>query len=340
MNPSEFVAKWQAVTVSERAAAQEHFLDLCALLNQQTPTQADPTGERYAFERNVTKVGGDAKGFADVWKKDHFAWEYKGKRKDLAAAYKQVSAYHDDLGNPPCLVVCDLNRFEVRLKVTNQPMREWTFDLQDLRNNTPTETCPDLPPLEVLRAVMSKPKNLYPAQSAETVTEEIAKEMGKLAVSLGKRGHDGQTVAGFLIRILFCLFAEDVGLLDGGMFTQTVETFRNRPRLFQAQMKTLFAQMAEGGAFGNHAIRHFNGGLFADTTALELDSFDLTILLTLAQKDWKGIEPSIFGTLFERSLDPQKRAQLGAHYTSRADIEAVVEPVLMPPIRRDWLAFP
>ena len=336
MNLAEFAAKWQAVTVSERAAAQEHFLDLCALLNQQTPAQADPTGTRYTFEKGVTKVGGDAKGYADVWKKDFFAWEYKGKRKNLDDAYKQVSAYHDDLGNPPCLVVCDLNRFVVRLKVTNLAVREWAFDLQDLAANTPTETCPDLSPVDVLRAVMNKPKDLYPAQSVESVTEEIAKEMGKLAVSLSTRGHDGQTVAGFLIRILFCLFAEDIGLLDAGMFTKTVETFQRRPRLFQAQVSNLFAQMATGGAFGTAIIRHFNGGLFADTTALELNSVDLTVLLVLARKDWKAIEPSIFGTLFERSLDPQKRSQLGAHYTSRADIEAVVEPVMMPPIRRDW----
>ena len=86
MTPSEFVAKWQGSTRTERAAAQEHFIDLCRMLGQPTPNDADPTGDWYAFEKGVGKAeGGD--GWADVWMRDHFAWEYKGKRKDLAAAY-------------------------------------------------------------------------------------------------------------------------------------------------------------------------------------------------------------------------------------------------------------
>ena len=335
MNLAAFAAQWQASTLTERAAAQSHFLNLCALLDQKTPAEADPAGTFYTFEKSITKTGGDTKGFADVWKRGFFAWEYKGKKKDLAAAYKQLSAYHDDLGNPPVLVVCDLDRFEVHLKVTNTAKRIFAFDLRDLSANVPTPTC-DLPPLDVLRAVMENPKALYPARTPEQVTEEIAQEFGKMARNLIERGNEPHTVARFLIRLLFCLFAEDVGLLKPGMFTETIENMRNDPAVFKQSVSALFCVMATGGAFGSVKVKHFNGGLFTDDTALDLTAADLSTLLALARKDWKAIEPSIFGTLFERSLDPAKRSQLGAHYTSRADIEAVVEPVLLPPLRKAW----
>lgn len=86
MTPAAFAKKWTGSTRTERAAAQEHFIDLCRMLGVPTPNEADPTGERYAFEKGTDKVGGGG-GFADVWKRDHFAWEYKGKRKNLEAAY-------------------------------------------------------------------------------------------------------------------------------------------------------------------------------------------------------------------------------------------------------------
>ena len=96
--------------------------------------------------------------------------------------------------------------------------------------------------------------------------------------------------------------------------------------------------MRDGGWFGEHEVLHFNGRLFDDAVALPLDSEGMDILLRVSQLDWSSIEPSILGTLFERSLDPAKRAQLGAHYTSRDDILLIVEPVLMAPLRRRWAA--
>ena len=87
MTPTGFAAKWSGVTTGERASAQSHFLDLCAMLGEPGPTQADPTGSWYAFEKGAEKFDG-RDGFADVWKKGFFAWEYKGKRKDLRAAYR------------------------------------------------------------------------------------------------------------------------------------------------------------------------------------------------------------------------------------------------------------
>jgi hypothetical protein len=93
VTPQEFVQKWAASTRGERAASQEHFIDLCSLLGEPTPN-FDPTGETYAFEKGTTKTTG-GEGFADVWKRGHFAWEYKGKHKDLQAAYRQLLQYRD-----------------------------------------------------------------------------------------------------------------------------------------------------------------------------------------------------------------------------------------------------
>jgi SAM-dependent methyltransferase len=138
------------------------------------------------------------------------------------------------------------------------------------------------------------------------------------------------------MRLLFCLFAEDSGLLPTGLLAKVAETTKNKPRDFQAVVAPLFRSMASGGYFGADAIRFFDGGLFADDTVFELTNADLDVLGRAARLDWASVEPAVFGTLFERSLDPDKRSQLGAHYTSRADILLIVEPVLMAPLRREW----
>jgi hypothetical protein len=106
LSPAEFVTRWKASTLTERAAAQSHFIDLCEVLHQPHPTTADQTGDAYTFEKHVSTAEG-GKGFADVWKRGHFAWEYKGKHKDLRAAYLQLEPYREDFVNPPMLVVCD-----------------------------------------------------------------------------------------------------------------------------------------------------------------------------------------------------------------------------------------
>ncbi len=160
---TDFTAKWRASTSTERAASQEHFIDLCRVLDQPTPNEADPTGDFYAFEKGVAKTSG-GHGFADVWKRGHFGWEYKGKRKNLTAAYQQLLQYHENLENPPLLVVCDLNRVEVHTKFSATAKRVFAFDLDDLQKNEPTSSTA-LPPLEVLRAVFTNPARLRPDQT-------------------------------------------------------------------------------------------------------------------------------------------------------------------------------
>ena len=126
MTPYEFITKWRASALTERSASHQHFLDLCDLLGEPKPADADPSGESYCFERGARKdSGGD--GWADVWKRHHFAWEYKGKRANLDAAFEQLRQYALALENPPLLIVSDMLRFRIRTNWTNSVSRTHSF---------------------------------------------------------------------------------------------------------------------------------------------------------------------------------------------------------------------
>jgi hypothetical protein len=240
LTPSEFAAKWRGVTTGERASAQSHFGDLCRMLGEPTPTDADPTGSWYAFEKGAEKFDG-RDGFADVWKKGFFAWEYKGKRKDLRAAYRQLVDYKDALENPPLLVVSDLERIEVHTNFTGLSPRTYTVTLDDLAAPDPSE------PLRILRAVFTEPEALRPTFDRAELTEAAARHFAELAGALHARGHAPQAVAHFLDKLLFCLFAEDTGLLPKGLLSRLADATRSKPDDFGAALGELFGRMAAGG---------------------------------------------------------------------------------------------
>ncbi len=331
MTQSEFARKWMGSTRAERAAAQEHFIDLCRMLGVPTPNQADPAGRDYAFEKGAEKVGG-GDGFADVWRRGHFAWEYKGKRKDLKAAYQQLLQYREALENPPLLVVCDLDRFEVHTNFTNTPTVVHAFALRELLER-PEE------PLRVLRAVMKQPEALRPGKTREELTSEAAEQFASLALALRGRGHDPLRVAHFLNKLLFCMFAQDAGLLPAELLERLAEGSKHNVDVFTLGLHDLFATMSQGGGlFGTEPIDWFNGGLFDGADVLPLTVVEIGLVQRVSRLDWSQVEPAVFGTLFERGLDPGKRAQLGAHYTDRESILRVIELVLMAPLRRDFEA--
>ena len=324
MTPHAFIAKWRDATLKERSAAQEHFLDLCRLLDEPTPAEADPTGVTYCFERGARKdTGGD--GWADVWKRHCFAWEYKGHRANLDAAFVQLRQYALALENPPLLIVSDLRRFRIRTNWTNSVSQTHEFDLDDLADQATRDR---------LKWAFSDPERLRPGVTRQALTERAAAAFASVAQALRGRGHDPQAVAHFINRLVFCMFADDVGLLPAQMFTRMLQRARRTPADFPPLAGALFRVMATGGRVGFEAVDWFNGGLFDDAAALPLEQSEIETVLAASDLDWAEIDPSILGTLFERGLDPGKRAQLGAHYTDRDKIMLIVEPVVI----RQWLA--
>ncbi len=326
MTPEQFISKWKGATLTESQAAQTHFNDLCALLDEPTPAAADPRGDWYCFERGATKTTG-GEGWADVWKRGHFGWEYKGKRKDLNAAFVQLQQYAIALENPPLLVVSDMETFILRTNWTNAVSETHTLTLDDLRDPRRRQT---------LKWALAEPERLRPDRTRQKVTEDAAGTFAELAARLRARGHDAHTVAHFINRLVFCLFADDVGLLPGGLFDKLLATARKTPDRFPDYAAKLFRAMRTGGELDLTAIEWFNGGLFDDDTALPLNAEDLRVLQDIARLDWDEVDPSIFGTLFERGLDPAKRGQLGAHYTDREKIDLIIQPTLIRPLRREW----
>lgn len=328
MTLEEFIAYWSAhahdESATERASAQSHFIGLCQALGLEPPRGPD-----YTFEKAVRKVGG-GQGFADVWKRGHFAWEYKRAGSNLRRAYEQLTLYRDDLENPPLLIVSDLLRFEVHTNFNGTNPRVYAFTLEELR---------DPANQQLLRWAFTDPERLNPKHQRRQITEEATERVGAIARALVGRGHDPAQVAHFMMQLVFSLFAEDVGLLPKGIMTALLERGKADPLRLQRALSGLFATMSTGGDFGIEEIRHFNGGLFDGTPALPLEPPEIAALHEASVLDWADVEPHIFGTLFERSLDPNKRGQLGAHYTSREDILRIVEPVVLRPLREEWKAL-
>ncbi|HRO14781.1 MAG TPA: class I SAM-dependent DNA methyltransferase, partial [Paracoccus sp. (in: a-proteobacteria)] len=328
MTPHDFITKWRKVELKERSASQAHFLDLCRLLNIDDPVTADPKGDWFTFEKGATKTSG-GEGWADVWRRGCFAWEYKGRRKDLKAAFAQLQQYAVALENPPLLIVSDMDRIQLHTNWTNTVQQVHAIALDELA---------DAGKRDLLRAAFLDPEWLRPARTRQGLTEEAASRFAALAMNLRRRGHEAHRVAHFVNRLIFCMFAEDVNLLPGRMFQRMIEHAKRQPQMFQTHAATLFAAMQSGGMVGFEQVEWFNGGLFDDADALSLEAEDVDELLAAARLDWSDIDPSIMGTLFERGLDPDKRSQLGAHYTDRDKIMQIVEPVIIQPLLDEWQA--
>ncbi|URD60704.1 class I SAM-dependent DNA methyltransferase [Sphingomonas sp. KRR8] len=189
-----------------------------------------------------------------------------------------------------------------------------------------------------LRAIWTDPKSLDPAARAARVTRDIADLLATVARRIEKRGFNAEATSGFLMRVLFTMFAEDSGLIPEGSFTNLLKNQRAHPEHLQQQLTALWTAMDAGDfspALGV-PLKKFNGYLFKDRTAIPLDTEELDVLIKAAEHTWTDVEPAIFGTLLERALNPKERAKLGAHYTPRAYVERLIGPTIMEPLRADW----
>ena len=251
---------------------------------------------------------------------------------------------------PPFLLVCDVGHcldLYADFSGTGKHYRPFTEVRPRARTHRVRLTDLREPEVrDVLRTVWLDPAALDPARRSAKATRGLAAKLAELAKRL-ERGdgphppRDPEEVAGFLMRCLFTMFCEDVGLLPERSFADLLARRRDSPGKFAPNVETLWAQMDEGAEFSavvDGRVRHFNGGLFADRAALPLSADGVALLHEAALADWAEVEPAIFGTLLERALDPAERHKLGAHYTPRAYVERLVLPTVVEPLREEWEA--
>ncbi|WP_288253520.1 DNA methyltransferase [uncultured Hydrogenophaga sp.] len=351
-----FIARWQGVTASELATAQSFVMELCELLGVPKP---HPTpAQDYMFERPVTFSHGDGSSSAgriDCYKRGHFVLEAKklkagahtkGFDDGLLRARSQGESYARALpaeeGRPPFVMVVDVGTvIEVYAEFSRSGGTYTPFpDPRSHRILLADLAKPDV--LERLRKIWTQPDGLNPALIAAKVTRDVSNKLALLARSLEQAGHSPQTVAAYLSRCLFSMFAEDVELLPKGSFQALLLKHREEPVTLQLMLRSLWADMDRGGfsvALVQSVLR-FNGKLFkgdsADGYSLLLTPEQIDLLVQAARANWREVEPAIFGTLLERALDPNERHALGAHYTPRAYVERLVLPTVIEPLRADW----
>ncbi|MCJ8168505.1 class I SAM-dependent DNA methyltransferase [Atopomonas sediminilitoris] len=351
-----FLARWKDAGGTERANYQLFLTELCSLLGLPLPEPAgdDTRDNAYVFERRVVinqPDGSSNNGFIDLYKRGSFVLEAKqtgktldssGWDKAMLKAHNQADQYARALpaeeGRPPFILVVDVGRnIELyaefsRSGATYTPYpdsRSHRIRLEDLRKEDVRER---------LSAVWLDPLSLDPARRSAKVTREIADQLAKLAKSLEAAGHSPQLVSSFLMRALFTMFAEDVGLLPERGFTELLQRLKNKPDTFAPMLEHLWQTMNSGGfsPILESTVLKFNGGLFAEASAIALDRDQMELLLKASEADWRHVEPAIFGTLLERALNPRERHKLGAHYTPRAYVERLVLPTVIEPLRAEW----
>jgi hypothetical protein len=336
----ELATRWEKVPAGERANYQLYLLELAEALGVPRP---EPKGSGYEFEYPVAVVnpnGVTTSKFADLHRAGHFLLEAKDENaadsRDilLRRAFGQARLYAAWVdAPPPYLLVLDVGR-------TMVVWDRWSGSYGDYHagHRIYLPTLAERPSdIALLRDIWTDPAARDPRGRSEAITREVATDLARLSSALEARGHDPEVVARFLIRCVFSMFAEDVGLLQDEPFRHAIEEIGLKdPVEFQQAVSGLWEAMDRGGRFGLRKFLQFNGHFFKEQTVLPLTVADLRILLAAAKQDWADVEPSIMGTLLTRALDPAERHKLGAEYTPREFVERLVRPTVEEPVRERW----
>jgi hypothetical protein len=352
-NIQGFLAKWQGSQGNERANYQTFFDDLCGALGVERPIpKGTVKGDPFCFDKEITVFHKDRKetsNFIDFHKEGYFLIEAKqgsnstkqstprrgtdGHLRMMEKAFYQAQSYTLFLtSKPPFLMTCDIgSHFELWMSFSGN------YGGYGAREVIALERLLDEKIFDRFVAIFSDPQSLNPEKYRARVTREVAGTLAKLAKWLEEQGKEPQEVANFLMRCIFTMFAEDVRLLQGEIFTRALkERWIPEPSRFKSEIEDLWKVMNTGGKFNFDAIPQFNGSFFANAIAFDLPREQLEVLHEAAQKDWREVEPAIFGTLLERALEKKERSRLGAHYTPRSYVERLVRPVVMEPLRKEW----
>jgi len=346
-----FLATWRPSAGNERANFQSFLRDFCAVLDLPVPEPKNPTST-HCFEKDLKLThldGTTTTGSIDCYREGCFVLEAKqgstaeatgsaprrGTRaydRYMEAAFGQAVNYARNLPQrPPFLITCDIGHaFHVWEGFSG------TYGGFGARRSYTMEDLRDPKVQERFKAIWLDPQSLDPAKTRTAVTRDVAAALGGLARSLETR-FPPEVVARFLMRVVFTFFAEDVGLLPEKLFQNALEgAWKEHPKSFPKGMESLWDAMNTGGFWGPLKVLRFNGGLFNESLALDLNPDEIDRLAKAAAFNWAEVDPSIFGTLLESALDARERHRLGAHYTPRAYVERLLRPALEEPLRADW----
>ncbi len=320
---TEFSKEWENVT-DERAEAQTFWNNFFNIFGVSRKRVA-------SFEKPVKKADGH-QGFIDLLWKGIVLVEHKSKGKDLETAYKQAKDYFPGLKDeelPRYIVVSnfqDIKLFDLESNTDSE------FKLKDLYKN-----------INLFGFISGYQQKVYKDQ--EAVNIKAAELMGGLHDALLANGYQGHELEVMLVRLLFCLFAEDTTIFEKQQFTEYIE-LRTNPdgsdlgihlgQLFQTlnaaedkRQKNLDEQVA--------AFPYVNGSLFAET--INLASFNSEMrskLLKCCYFDWSIISPAIFGSMFQSVMNPKERRNLGAHYTSEKNIRKVIDGLFLDELKEEF----
>lgn len=269
-------------------------------------------------------AGGKTK-FADLlWRDRRVLVEMKKRGEQLEKHRQQAFDYWVDLvpQRPRYILLCNFDEL-------------WIYDF-DLQVREPLDRVPiaDLARrASALSFMLPQPEKPLFANNRVEVTKVAAGHVAALFTALVARGEEPERAQRFALQCVLALFAEDIGLLPDGMFTRIVNDCRDGHSTYDL-LGGLFRQMntatpARGGRYVK--VPYFNGGLFATIDPIDLQPAELQHLASACGEDWGRVEPAIFGSIYQSSLDAGERHRRGAHYTSEADIQRVVAPTIVRP---------
>ena len=276
------------------------------------------------FEYRV-RFPGDRTKYADLVWPGRCLIEMKSRGRKLSQFYQQTFDYWLNLvpHRPPFVALCDFDEL-------------WIYDF-----NTQLQEPVDRIKISELAARHSALNFLFPRQYSAPifgnnwveVTRQAARDVASAFNSLVHRREDRARARRFILQCVVAMFSEDIGLLPKSLFTGLLEECRRGAKSYD-RLGALFRQMndaqpARGGDFAG--VDYFNGGLFSKVEPVELQPGEIGLLLEAAKEDWSKVQPVIFGTLFEGSLDKEERHALGAHFTYEADIQKIVRPTIVRP---------
>jgi hypothetical protein len=277
-----------------------------------------------SFEEPVKKLGG-GQGFIDLFWKGMLMVEHKSRGKDLDKAYGQAIDYFPGLADielPKYILISDFDRFKL---YDLEDKAENEFHLVDLYKN-----------IRLFGFIAGYHEHKIVEQ--DPVNIKAAQLIGKLHDKLEGYGFEGHQLEIYLVRLVFCLFADDAGIFDRDILLQYIENRTNPDgsdlgmhfsKLFQVLNKPVDQRSANLDE-DLQRFPYVNGGIFSET--VEIPDFDAAmrqIFLECSYLDWSKISPAIFGSMFQSVMNPVERRNLGAHYTSEKNILKLIKPLFL-----------